>query len=338
MNSGPRAAAGFAMLMPGVSTGGGNNAFDARINGGLQSGDEAIARRREHAAGLHEPGRHGVDLPGLPDVARHGQRSEGPDVELRARVRLVDRRARSWPSPSPAAARSTAPASSSTATTRCKAKQWGASDKPPFKQNNYGVNIGGPAKVPGLWNDKWKSYFYFDYEGYRQTGGSNQPTLSIPSLAERNGDFRDWRDASGNLIPIYDPATLRSDGNGGFIKDQFMGCDGHTPNVICADRISPDRQAVARGAAEPDERRPAEQLPGAGDPGHDSRQLRLLHGPRTTCSSGQRPLLHEHLAPAGAGQVRLDAAAVDRQRDLLGSAELVGEPVQLGPHVQRQRC
>ena len=41
MNSGPRAAATFAMLMPGVSTGGGNNAFDARINGGLQSGDEA---------------------------------------------------------------------------------------------------------------------------------------------------------------------------------------------------------------------------------------------------------------------------------------------------------
>ena len=41
MNSGPRAAATFATLMPGVSTGGGNNAFDARINGGLQSGDEA---------------------------------------------------------------------------------------------------------------------------------------------------------------------------------------------------------------------------------------------------------------------------------------------------------
>ena len=41
LNSGPRAAATFALLMPGVSTGGGNNAFDARINGGLQSGDEA---------------------------------------------------------------------------------------------------------------------------------------------------------------------------------------------------------------------------------------------------------------------------------------------------------
>jgi hypothetical protein len=41
MNSGPRAAVSFATLMPGVSTAGGNNAFDARINGGLQSGDEA---------------------------------------------------------------------------------------------------------------------------------------------------------------------------------------------------------------------------------------------------------------------------------------------------------
>ena len=39
--SGPRSSATFAILMPGVSTGGRANAFDARINGGLQSGDEA---------------------------------------------------------------------------------------------------------------------------------------------------------------------------------------------------------------------------------------------------------------------------------------------------------
>src|SRR5690242_3417525 len=41
MDSGPRSSASFAILMPGVSTGGRGNAFDARINGGLQSGDEA---------------------------------------------------------------------------------------------------------------------------------------------------------------------------------------------------------------------------------------------------------------------------------------------------------
>src|SRR2546427_9018830 len=40
--TGPRAAASFVLLMPGGSSGGQANAFDARINGGMQSGDEAV--------------------------------------------------------------------------------------------------------------------------------------------------------------------------------------------------------------------------------------------------------------------------------------------------------
>ena len=61
--------------------------------------------------------------------------------------------------------------------------QWGADEKSPFKRNNYGVNIGGPAKVPGLWNDHWKTYFYFDYEGYRQSGGIRTPD-AVDSFAQ----------------------------------------------------------------------------------------------------------------------------------------------------------
>src|SRR5205823_14809708 len=37
-----RAAAAFIILLPGISTGGGANPFDARINGGMMSGDEAV--------------------------------------------------------------------------------------------------------------------------------------------------------------------------------------------------------------------------------------------------------------------------------------------------------
>ena len=118
------------------------------------------------------------------------------------------------------------------------AVQWGKTPAP-FKKNNFGFNIGGPIAVPGLTSEKLKSFFYFDHERYRQKGGSSSNLLSIPSMQERAGDFRDWRDGNGNLIPIYDPATLRSDGHGGYIKDQFMGCDGNTPNVICQSRISP---------------------------------------------------------------------------------------------------
>ena len=42
VSGGPRNSAQFLVLLPGVTTGGGNNSYDARINGGMATGDEAI--------------------------------------------------------------------------------------------------------------------------------------------------------------------------------------------------------------------------------------------------------------------------------------------------------
>jgi hypothetical protein len=238
MNSGPRAAAGFAVLMPGVSTGGGSNAFDARINGGLQSGDEASLDGVSMQEGF-------MSQNGMVSIFQDFPMS--PDMVSEVKV-LTSNYAPEYGSSTSGQIMAVTKSGGSSfhgsvfefhRDDTLKAKQWGLiGDDPPFKRNNYGVNIGGPAKVPVLSSDKWKSYFYFDYEGYRQTGGSNQPTLSIPSMKERQGDFTDWVDANGSLIPIYDPATLRSDGHGGYVKNQFMGCDGQHPNVICPNRIS----------------------------------------------------------------------------------------------------
>ncbi len=236
--TGPRSSASFAILMPGVSTGGRANAFDARINGGLQSGDEATVDGVSMQQGFMSQG--GMvsifqDFPMSPDMVSEVKvltSNYAPEygASLSGQVMAVTK---SGGSEFHGALfeyhRNDA----------LNAKQWGATNKNELRKNNFGANIGGPAKAPGLWSDRVKSYFYFNYEGYRQVGGSNQPTLSIPSAAQRGGDFRDWRDAAGNLIPIYDPATIRPDGRGGFVKDQFMGCDGATPNVICASRISP---------------------------------------------------------------------------------------------------
>jgi hypothetical protein len=233
MNSGPRAAASFATLMPGVSTGGDNNPFDARTNGGLQSGDEATVDGVSMQQGFMSQG-------GMVSIFQDFPMS--PDMVSEVKV-LTSNYAPEYGSSTSGQIMAVTKSGGSSfhgsgfefyRNESLAAKQWGASDKAPFNKKNYGVNIGGPAKVPGLWGDRWKSYFYFDYEGYRAKGGSNRPTLSIPSLAERNGDFRDWRDPDGNLIPIYDPATL--DPATG-LKQQFMGCDGKTPNVICPDRI-----------------------------------------------------------------------------------------------------
>ncbi len=211
------------------------------------------------------------------------------------------------------------------------ARQWGANQKNELRKNNFGANLGGPAKLPLLWSDRVKSYFYFNYEGYRQVGGSNQPTLSIPSLAERNGDFRDWRDASGNLIPIYDPATIRPDGSSGFIKRSIHGMRRQHAKRDLPVALQPAGAGLAAAAAAADERRPYEQLPGAGDPGHDPRQFGLLHGPLRPAGGQQRSPVRQHVAPARAGEIRVDAAAAHCQRNLFRPAELLGQPLQLRP-------
>ena len=65
-----------------------------------------------------------------------------------------------------------------------------------------------------------------------------------------NGDFSNWRDANGNLIPIYDPATTRVNPNGpGFVRDPFPG----QPDSARA--LQPD--LAQRPAAGDDAARPA---------------------------------------------------------------------------------
>ena len=223
--------------MPGVSTGAGNNAFDARVNGGLQSGDEASVDGVSMQQGFMSQG--GMvsilqDFPMSPDmVSQIKVLTSGYAPEYGSstggQIMAVTKSGGS---------RFHGAIFESNQDSGRNAIQWGK-EKTELKKDNNGGNIGGPIALPGLTTDKWKSFFYFDYERYRQKGGASQNTLSIPSLLERQGDFRDWRDPSGNLIPIYDPATLRPDGKGGYTKDQFMGCDGKTPNVICQDRIRP---------------------------------------------------------------------------------------------------
>ncbi len=116
------------------------------------------------------------------------------------------------------------------------ATPWNNAAKPLDREHNFGGSIGGPVKLPILWSSKTKTYYFFNFEGFRQSGGVTRNILTIPSLQERQGDFRDWVDADGKLIPIYDPATTRTV-NGEVVRDQFMGCDGNTPNVICPNRI-----------------------------------------------------------------------------------------------------
>lgn len=106
----------------------------------------------------------------------------------------------------------------------------GVTAKPAYRRGQFGAAISAPIK-------KDKVFVFADYYGQRSLKGITNLN-SVPTAAERTGDFSDFRNASGALIPIYDPLTTSVDANGNFTRTQFMGCDGTHPNVICPDRLS----------------------------------------------------------------------------------------------------
>ncbi len=76
----------------------------------------------------------------------------------------------------------------------------GGVKRPPFTQNQYGGNIGGPVL-------KDKLFFFSSYEGFRLRKGSTF-TGWVPTALERTGDFsQPGSIGTGTVLPIYDPTT-----------------------------------------------------------------------------------------------------------------------------------
>ncbi len=106
-----------------------------------------------------------------------------------------------------------------------------------FKQNQFGATAGGPII-------RNKTFFFGSYEGFRQTTGG-QLFLTVPTDLQKKGDFSQTYTTDPNtgqlvLAKLYDPFTTRPSGSGGFVRDQFMGCDpvnNPQPNVICPARF-----------------------------------------------------------------------------------------------------
>ncbi len=80
-------------------------------------------------------------------------------------------------------------------------------------QNDFGATFGGPVRIPYLYNGHDKTFFFFDYEGFRfRTGGSSP--ISVPNAAFQAGNFAADCTAgfTANICndptqQIYDPTT-----------------------------------------------------------------------------------------------------------------------------------
>ncbi len=57
---------------------------------------------------------------------------------------------------------------------------------PPFRRNEFGFTNGGPIRIPGLYNGAGKSFYFVQYQGFRQVLGTTQ-VMPVPTEAERAG-------------------------------------------------------------------------------------------------------------------------------------------------------
>jgi hypothetical protein len=74
--------------------------------------------------------------------------------------------------------------------------------KTPYKQNQFGGTIGGPVKIPHVYDGHDKTFWFFSYDGGRLDYGTGvTQTAMVPTANEKTGNFSDWP------YPIYDPAT-----------------------------------------------------------------------------------------------------------------------------------
>jgi len=205
----PRSSAALALLLPGISSGGGDQAFQARINGGQESGDEALLDGATMQEGF-------MSQSGMVSIHQDFQMS--PDMVQEVKVLTSSYDAQYGSSTSGQITMVSKGGTSEyhgaafeyARNAALNSKQWGATKASHDNEHNFGANVGGPIKIPFLYHgtSKHHSFFYFNWESYHQAGGSNSPTLSIPSLKERAGDFTDWVDKTGGLIPIYVPGQI----------------------------------------------------------------------------------------------------------------------------------
>ena len=104
------------------------------------------------------------------------------------------------------------------------ARRWQDLTKPSFTNHNmFAITNGGPVYIPGLYNGKDKTFYFFSYGGARYRVGARQ-IISVPTAAFQQGDFS----SIIGQVRITDPLT----------GQQFSN------NQIPASRISPVSKSI----------------------------------------------------------------------------------------------
>ena len=109
----------------------------------------------------------------------------------------------------------------------------------PFdKKNDYGVTMGGPIRIPKVYDGRDKTFAFFSFEQLRVNNGGTA-TVSVPTAANRAGDFSAQLGGpattlgpNGQIVAVINPCTGQQIINGQIFNPATTRTVG---NVQCRD-------------------------------------------------------------------------------------------------------
>lgn len=104
--------------------------------------------------------------------------------------------------------------------------------KPTIKRNQFGGNLGGPVIIPKLIPHSWKNklFFFVNYEDLIEHDGGQPVQTSVPSAAERTGDFSEllctnpsFNNSQCAPTQLYNPFFTTYDASGNSSRPPIAG-------------------------------------------------------------------------------------------------------------------
>ncbi len=117
--------------------------------------------------------------------------------------------------------------------------------RPRNRRNDYGFTVGGPVWIPKVYNGHDKTFFFFNFEQFREALAINTQQETVPTAAYRQGNFataipagapKIGTDPAGNPIfqgEVYDPTSFQTAQNGTVYRNPFPN------NAIPQSRFDP---------------------------------------------------------------------------------------------------
>ncbi len=109
----------------------------------------------------------------------------------------------------------------------------------PFRYNNFGYSIGGPAAIPGKWERLREKLFFFVAQDWIRERNTQTETQAVPTALMRQGNFSELLSSNPwykGVNQLYEPGTCPKLG--------AASCVSIPGNKIPASQISPNGLAI----------------------------------------------------------------------------------------------